>query len=92
MNSKIRQLIAATTLVAVGSMSIPAIAAEQANTAVVGAQVQGVTQSYVALRSALSAVGVDVQWVNNNGQKIILTYGGQSKRRIVFPRWDLRIQ
>ncbi len=78
MNSKIRQLIAATTLVAVGSMSIPAIAAEQANTAVVGAQVQGVTQSYVALRSALSAVGVDVQWVNNNGQKIVLTYGGQS--------------
>ena len=85
MNSKIRQLIAATTLVAVGSMSIPAIAAEQANTAVVGAQVQGVTQSYVALRSALSAVGVDVQWVNNCNCRC-------GKRRIVFPRWDLRIQ
>ena len=35
-------------------------------------------QAYVPLRSALSAVGVGVQWANNNGQKVVLTYGGQS--------------
>lgn len=78
MNSKIRQFIAATTLVAVGSMSIPAVASAQASTAIVDTQAQGMRQAYVPLRSALSAVGVGVQWVNNNGQKIVLTYGGQS--------------
>ena len=76
MNSKIRQFIAATTLVAVGSMSIPAVASAQASTAIVDTQAQGMRQAYVPLRSALSAVGVGVQWVNNNGQKIVLTYGG----------------
>lgn len=78
MNLKIRQLIAATTLVAVGSMGIPAVVSAQTNTAVVDTQVEGMSQSYVPLRTALSAVGVGVQWANNNGQKIVLTYGGQS--------------
>lgn len=79
MNSKIRQLIAATTLVAVGSMGVPALASQDTGF-VTYPQVESTSPAatYVPIRSALNAVGVDVAWVNNNGQKIVLTYGGQS--------------
>ncbi len=82
MNSKIRQLIAATTLVAVGSMSLPVMASAQdtAQVTITKPVVQDVAQqtTFVPIRAALNAVGVTVDWVYKNGQKVVLTYGGQS--------------
>ncbi|MEE0511798.1 MAG: septal ring lytic transglycosylase RlpA family protein [Peptococcaceae bacterium] len=80
MNSHIRKFIAATAIVAVGSVAVPMTASAQ-DTAYIGSGTASVSQasSYLPLRSALNAVGVDVHWENTSaGQKIALTYGGQT--------------
>ena len=79
-------MIAATAIVAVGTVAAPFSALAQ-DTAYVGDNsAPVVTQPSVsqssdsfALRSALSAVGVGVEWRQTaSGQQIILTYGGAS--------------
>lgn len=79
LNSHIRKFIAATAIVAVGSVAVPMTVSAQ-DTAYVGSAAASVSQSsYLPLRSALNAVGVDVCWENTSaGQKIALTYGGQT--------------
>ena len=80
MNSNIRKFIAATAIVAVGSVAVPLNASAQDTSYVDSGSVSvGQSTAYLPLRSALNAVGVDVQWESTSvGQKVALTYGGQT--------------
>lgn len=85
MNLNIRKFVAATAIVAVGAASLPVNASAQ-NTSVVESAGQQVAQgsTLIPLRGALTAVGVDVDWVDNNGTRmVVLTYGGQTLQAAV---------
>lgn len=84
MHHNIRKFIAATAIVAVGSVTLPMTASAQ-DTAYVGGD-QSYTQNsgYLPVRSALNAVGVGVEWQQTaNGQQLVLTYGGASLTAVV---------
>ena len=85
MNFNLRKFDAATAIVGIGAISLPVNAAMQ-NTSVVESAGQQVAQSsqLIPLRGALTAVGVDVEWVNNNGTgTIVLNYGGHTLQAVV---------
>ena len=84
-NLNIRKFVAATAIVGIGAISLPVNAAIQ-NTAVVEPAGQQVAQSsnLIPLRGALTAVGVDVDWVDNNGVgTVVLNYGGRTLQAVV---------
>lgn len=85
LNHNIRKAIAAAAIVAVGAVSMPLNANAQ-DTAYVGDANTGYSQTAVSLplRSALTNVGVTVDWQQTaSGQQIVLTYGGASTTVVV---------
>lgn len=85
MKHQLRTIVAATTLIAVGTVAAPfsALAQDTAyvtdNTVPVVGSTTTQTNGYLPLRSALVAVGVDVEWQQiTGGQQLVLVYGGDS--------------